>query len=287
MAGEAFDKRLTPARPDVAAAHLRGKVQAERYVDGEPATIATGIAAVRPRPDMDASLDTQALFGERALVYDRKDGWAWIQLVRDSYVGYAREQDLSFGGWREAAHRIVALRAPVFLRADLKSAPQGFIPLNAAIVVQEQSGGYARFGEGRWLADQHVAAADTLAEDWVAVAESCLHAPYLWGGKTPDGLDCSGLIQTALHAAGLFCPRDTDMQERALGQTLPDGQNLRRGDLVFWKGHVGVMRNQTELLHANAHHMAVAVEPVAQAIARIAAKGTPVSSIRRLDAGTS
>jgi cell wall-associated NlpC family hydrolase len=283
MAGENFDKRLTPARPDLAAAHLRGKVLAERFVEGEPATIAAPVAAVRPRPDIDASLDTQALFGERALVYERKNGWAWIQLVRDDYVGYVREDELRFGGWREATNHISALRAPVFSKANLKSAPQGFLPFNAEIVALDARDGYVSIAADRWLAAQHVAAMDALAQDWVAVAERILGAPYLWGGKTPDGLDCSGLIQTALHAAGLYCPRDTDMQEKALGAKVPDGAHLRRGDLVFWKGHVGVMRNETELLHANAHHMEVAIEPVSQAIARIAEKGTPVSSIRRLE----
>jgi hypothetical protein len=283
MAGETFDKRLTPARPGLAAASLRGKVRAERFVEGEPATVIAGIAAVRPRPDFQASLDTQALFGERALVYERKDGWAWLQLVRDSYVGYVREGDLRFGGWREATHRVVALRAPVFSGADLKSAPQGFLPLNAEIVVQEQAAGYARVGEGGWLADRHIGTMDALANDWVAVAERNLNAPYLWGGKSPDGLDCSGLIQTAFHAAGLDCPRDTDMQERSLGNPLAPNAKLRRGDLVFWKGHVGVMRNETEILHSNAHHMAVAIESLAEAMSRIAAKGTPVSSIRRIE----
>jgi cell wall-associated NlpC family hydrolase len=198
-------------------------------------------------------------------------------------VGYVREDDLRFGGWREATHRIGAIRAPIFAKADLKSAPQGFLPFNAQIVVLERQGDYASIGEGRWLAIQHIIALDVLAEDWVASAERCLNAPYLWGGKSPDGIDCSGLIQISLQAAGLFCPRDTDMQERALGEALPQDAKLRRGDLVFWKGHVGVMRNATELLHANAFHMAVAVEPIADAIARIAAKGTQVSSVRRFD----
>lgn len=283
MANEPFDKRLTPARPDLAAAHLRGKVQADRFVEGEPATIRSGIAAVRPRPAFDASLDTQALFGERCMVYDRKDGWAWVQLARDSYVGYVRDDDLRYGGWREGTNRISALRAPIFSRADLKSAPQGFLPFNAEVVALERREGYIAIAENRWLAAQHVAAMDELAHDWVAAAERILGAPYLWGGKTPDGLDCSGLIQSAMHAAGLSCPRDTDMQERVIGSALPEGAKLRRGDLVFWKGHVGVMRNESELLHANAHHMAVASEPVAEAIARIAAKGAPVTSIRRLE----
>lgn len=283
MANEPFDKRLTPARPDLAAEHLRGKVEAERFVVGHPATLIAPVAAVRPRPDDRASLDTQAIFGERMMVFDRKDGWAWVQLVRDNYVGYVREVDLRFGGWTEATHHVTAIRAPVFSKPDLKSASLGFLPLKSEFSVRERIDGYAAFDDGRWLAAQHVAELTQLANDWVAVAERALGAPYLWGGKTPDGLDCSGLIQIAMHAAGLNCPRDTDMQERALGTALPTGTTLRRGDLVFWRGHVGVMCNDTELLHANAFHMEVAIEPVEEAIARIAAKSTPVSSIRRLE----
>jgi cell wall-associated NlpC family hydrolase len=282
MASDAFDKRLTPARQDLAAAHFRGRVDAARFVEGEPATVIASVTQVRPRPDVMASLDTQALFGERMTVYERKDGWAWVQLAADDYVGYVREDDLHFAGWRAATHRVIALRAPIFVRADLKSAPQGFLPFNAEAVVTERQGGYVRIGDGQWLADQHVAVRGVWDSDWVASAERCLHAPYLWGGKTPDGLDCSGLIQIAMQASGLACPRDTDMQERALGAALLEGAKLRRGDLVFWKGHVGVMIDEASLLHANAHHMLVALEPVADAIARIAAKGTPVSSIRRL-----
>ena len=286
MASETFDKRVTPARPDLAAANLRGKVTADRYVEGLPAQVVWGVADLRPRPDDQASLDTQALYGERCLVFDRKDGWAWVQLVRDEYVGYLRESALRWGGWREADMRVVALRAPVFSKADLKSPIRGYFPLNAELSELDRSGEYVSAGEDAWLSQRHVAGATFLASDWVATAERILGAPYLWGGKTPDGLDCSGLIQTSLHAAGLHCPRDTDMQERDLGEALPPGTNLRRGDLVFWKGHVGVMRSETELLHANAHHMAVAIEPVADAVARIAAKGTPVSSIRRLQAAS-
>lgn len=282
MANEPFDKRITLARPDLAEVRFRGRIDAARYVEGQPATIATGIAQVRSRPDLMASLDTQALFGERAVYAEHKDGWVWLQLVHDGYVGYVREEDLRFGGWRERTHRVCAIRAPVFARPDLKSAPHGFLPLNAELAVLERRGGYSAIAEDRWLADQHIVEAVDLARDWVAVAESILGAPYLWGGKSPDGLDCSGLIQSSMHAAGYACPRDTDMQERALGEIVPQGAKLRRGDLVFWKGHVGVLRSEAELLHANAHHMAVASEPVADAIARIAANGTPVSCIRRL-----
>jgi hypothetical protein len=281
MAHEPFDKRLTPARPDLAAERLRGKVQAERFVSGDPATVCVAAADIHPRPDDTSSWDTQALFGERAVVYDRKDGWVWLQLARDGYVGYARDRDVRLGAWRESTHRIAALRAPIFPKADLKSPLLGFLPLNAELTVRDVSGDYVALADEMWVSRRHVCEMTVMESDFVAVAERILGAPYVWGGKTPDGLDCSGLVQAALHACGLGCPRDTDMQEREWAGNRRDGDPLRRGDLVFWKGHVGVMRNETELLHANAHHMCTAIEPVAEAIARIAAKGIRVSSVVR------
>jgi hypothetical protein len=283
MGSENYDKRLTPARPDLAAEHLRGKVQAQRYAPGEACWIGAGIANVLPKPDALAGLDTQAIFGEPFTVYERKGQWVWGQLARDGYVGFVQDTFVETGVM-SPAYRVCALRAPVFARADLKSAHLGYLPLNAAISVASEEADYVELKSGGWLSRKHVSDFGSAEPDWVAVAERILGAPYLWGGKTPDGLDCSGLIQTAMHAAGLECPRDTDMQERALGSALAEGTKLQRGDVVFWKGHVGVMRNDTELLHANAHHMCTAIEPLAEAITRIAAKGTQISSIRRLNA---
>jgi cell wall-associated NlpC family hydrolase len=281
MADEAYDKRLTPARPDLAAEHLRGRIKADRYAVGEPAQAVEYVSNLWSRRDLWSGIETQVLFCERLTVYERADGWAWVQLARDGYVGYVREAAIAPVGL-PATHRVSALRAPLFSAADLKSQSVGFVPLNAQVAVKSVQGEYFQIESDFWLSEKHAVALDRHESDWVAVAERIIGAPYLWGGKTPDGLDCSGLIQAALHAAGMECPRDTDMQEKALGTKLLEGAELRRGDIVFWKGHVGVMRNETELLHANAHHMATAVEPVAEAIARIASKGTPVSSIKRL-----
>lgn len=281
MASSAVDARVTPARPDLAAAHLKGVVDAARYVDGEERTVTAPVLDLRPRPDASASLDTQALYGEPVRIYERKDGWVWLQLQTDGYVGYARADGVG-PNTSPPDHRVTALRAPVFSKADLKSPVDRFLPMNACVAVMGRDCAYLRIGDHAWLSDRHVAPVARKDADWVAVAERCLGAPYLWGGKTPDGLDCSGLVQIALHAAGLACPRDTDMQEQALGVSIDQNAQLRRGDLIFWKGHVGVMRSETELLHANAFHMAVAIELAADAIVRIAAKGTPVSSVRRL-----
>ncbi len=271
------DRRVTPARADLAAAHLRGQVDAPRYVEGQPFSVGAGRAALRVRPSDDAAQDSELLFGEGFTVYDRAGGWAWGQATNDFYVGYVREAALAAPFIAEA--RVTAMLAPVFAAADLKTAVQDLLPLNAAVPVQVREGDYVRIGDGRWLHQRHLT--PLAGRDFVAVAERFVGVPYVWGGKTASGLDCSGLIQTALQAVGKAAPRDTDMMEKALGEPVALSQ-IRRCDLIFWKGHMGVMLDESRLLHANAFHMAVAVEPLSDALARIEQAGYPVTSIKRI-----
>jgi cell wall-associated NlpC family hydrolase len=271
------DKRVTPARADLAAAHLKGQVDAPRYAEGETFSIGMGRAALRVRPSDDAAQDSELLFGESFTVYDRAAGWAWGQAANDLYVGYVRESVLMRPFKAEA--KVTALMAPVFAAADLKTPVRELLPMNASVPVKTRDGDYVQIAEGGWLHRRHL---EPLADkDFVAVAERFLGVAYVWGGKTVAGLDCSGLIQTALQATGKAAPRDTDMMERSLGHVVALSQ-VQRGDLVFWKGHMGVMLDETRLLHANAFHMAVVSEPVTEAIARIELAGYPISGIKRL-----
>ena len=270
------DKRLTPARSDLAASHLKGVVDAPRFADGEKFSIAMGRTSLRVRPTDDAAQDSELLFGEVFTVYDRSGGWAWGQAANDLYVGYVKEGALAAPFATQA--KVSALLAPVFPQADLKTPVRDLLPMNAAVPVLERSGEYVRIGDGRYLHQRHLGPVE---KDFVAVAEHFLGAPYVWGGKTAAGLDCSGLIQAALQATGKAAPRDTDMMEKALGDAV-SLSDLRRGDLIFWKGHMGVMLDETRLLHANAFHMAVAIELLADAIARIEKVAGPVTSVRRL-----
>lgn len=271
------DKRVTPARADLAAAHLKGQVDAPRFADGEKFSVCLGRASLRVRPSQDAAQDTELLYGEIFTVYDRSQGWAWGQAANDLYVGYVREDALAAPFAMDA--RVSALLAPVFSAADLKTPVRDLLPLNAAVPVLERQGDYARIGEGAWLHARHLL--PETQKDFVTVAERFLGVPYVWGGKTVAGLDCSGLIQTALQAVGKAAPRDTDMMEKALGEAV-NGADLRRGDLVFWKGHMGVMLDAENLLHANAFHMQVAIEPLSDAITRIDKIAGPVTAIKRL-----
>jgi cell wall-associated NlpC family hydrolase len=279
-----FDPRITPARPDLAAKHLEGKVTAERYVEGVLREVVEAQAPLRRTPEPDAPLDTEALRGERVTIYEQDDeGWCWGQLLSDGYVGWLPQQALAPPG-PEPTHRVAALRTFVFPGPSIKLPPVTALSLGSRVAVARFDRGFAWLAAGGCVPAQHLAPADACEPDFVAVAERFVGVPYLWGGKTSLGLDCSGLVQVSLDAAGIACPRDSDLQERALGAPLGSGDAtaFRRGDLIFWTGHVAIVRDADTLVHANAFHMAVAIEPIAAAVARIAAAGSAVTSVRRL-----
>ncbi|MBV8755055.1 MAG: C40 family peptidase [Hyphomicrobiales bacterium] len=273
--------RLTPARPDLAARSLQGKVAAERFVDGAPREVIDPQVPLRRAPSPEAPLDTEALMGERVTVYETSDeGWAWGQLDDDGYVGFMPANGLVAPG-APPTDRVSALRTLVFPAPSFKLPPIGALPLGARVAVLRTEGRFAVIAPGGFVPVQHLASVESREPDFVAVAERFLGTPYLWGGKTSLGLDCSGLVQVALTACGIPCPRDTDMQVTALGTEIAD-VTYRRGDLIFWKGHVAIVRDEKTVIHANAFHMAVAIEPIDQAIARIRNSDGEVTSVRRV-----
>jgi hypothetical protein len=275
-----FDPRITPARSDLAARHLEGRVSAARFVEGEEREVIDAQAPVREAPSPDAPLMTEALMGERVTVYEfNNEGWAWGQLADDGYVGWLPASAL-IAPRGAPTHKVTALRTLAFPGPSIKLPPVAMPPLGAKLPVEREQDRFAVSPIG-FLPAAHVAPLSTNEVDFVAVAERFLGTPYLWGGKTNDGLDCSGLVQVALHACGIPCPRDSDMQEKALGRTI-DLKSLRRGDLISWKGHIAIVRDESTLVHANAFHMAVAIESTAEAIARIRAAGSEVTSVKRL-----
>src|SRR5712672_2955270 len=278
------DPRLTPARPDLAAKYLEGRIEARRFVTGEAFEISDSIAPLSGAPSSEAMLLTQALMGERVTIYDRnREGFAWGQLNSDGYVGWLPDRALV----KPAAtptHKIASLRTFAFPGPSIKLRPVDTLVMGDLITVIREDGAFAVTREGWYLPRQHVGGIDRYESNFVAVAERFIGTPYLWGGKSSFGIDCSGLVQLSLNAAGTGCPRDSDMQQDGLGRVLTtaESKHLQRGDLIFWKGHVAIARDAHTIVHANAHHMATVIENTKDAIARIKAADSEVAAIKRL-----
>jgi cell wall-associated NlpC family hydrolase len=277
------DRRLHAIRADLADARLGEAPGGARLVEGERREVAAALLSLHREPRFDARLDTQALMGEYVRVFDVQEGWAWLQLESDGYVGYAAQDDLMPIG-RAATHRVAVPSTFMFPGPDIKSQPTVTLTMNARVAVTGQDERFAHLANGRFVVARHLVALSESAPDFVVVAEAYRHVPYLWGGKSVFGLDCSGLVQLSLQASGVASPRDSDMQEERLGRPLPndDLESLRRGDLVFWDSHVGIMSDERMLLHANGHFMQVTTEPLATAVERIARRHGKITSIKRI-----
>jgi len=278
------DPRLTPARGDLAAKYLEGKVEAARFVAGEEFEISEAIAPLRNGPSSDAELATQALLGERVTIYDRNgEGFAWGQLNGDGYVGWLPDRALTKPG-AAATHKVTAIRTFAFPGPSIKLPPVDTLVMGTTLTVVREDGPFAVTRQNWYLPRQHVSGIDAMAEDFVAVAECFVGTPYLWGGKSSLGIDCSGLVQVSLNAAGTGCPRDSDMQRDSLGRMLDaaEARRLQRGDLIFWNGHVAIARDAETIVHANAHHMATIIEDARDAVARIKAACSDVLAIKRM-----
>lgn len=285
-----FDARVTPARGDIAAKSLEGTVEAKAFVEGVRWRVATGHAALRAAPESGSEQVNQALFGEVFTAYDQKDGWGWGQLAEDNYVGWMALANLT-DKVVAPTHRVSALSTFAFTRPDLKSPPAMTLSMNAKLAVSgETERGFLNADAAGWVFAGHVAPLGQVEKDFVAVAERFVGTPYLWGGRESAGIDCSGLVQTSLAATGVKAWRDSDMQESSLGTDIEPGpafENVRRGDLIFWRGHVGIMLDGKRLLHANAWHMSTEIEPLTEAVARIEKAAGPVRRVKRLGGSSS
>lgn len=275
------DPRVHAFRPDLADAALRGRVEAARFVEPELRACTAGRAAMRAAAHDNAVAVSELLWGEGFAVLEEAGGWAWGWSVHDHYVGHVRAEALGPAA-PPPTHRVMATQALLFCAPSIKAPVLARPPMGAPVAALGEDGDFLAVAGG-FLHRRHLAPADRPEPDPVSVAARLMGAPYLWGGRSAAGVDCSGLVQVALGLCGIAAPRDSDQQRAALGRPVDPNGPLARGDLVFFPGHVGFMADPVTLLHANAHWMAVVAEPLADVVARLRGAGhpDPVLAIRR------
>lgn len=279
-----LDKRIYAYRDDIADVTLKNKVNSENFVTPEKYQVARGIAQIYPEPGFSKPLISQLLFGEYFNVFEIKDGWAWGQSVKDGYVGYTSADNLT-PDLHEATHHVSAVSTHIYPEPNLKSMPVDKIHMmsDVSVISDKQEEGFVPLADGNWIYATHIA--KDFGKDPVSEALKFLYTPYLWGGRTNAGIDCSGLVQIAYSSMGITVPRDADLQENSFGITLKEDEVPAYGDLAFFPGHVGIMLDDMHLLHANAHHMRVSIDPLKDVIDIVSFQTDkpPLSCIKRVE----
>ncbi len=274
------DRRVFLCNERVAHDSLKGQVDGVTFVKGQLKQVCKSVAGMFAKPH--GGMDCQLMFGEQFLELEQNSetGYSFGRSELDHYVGYVKTDDLV--PENPANYKVNYLNSHIYPEANMKTVPLMALPLGACLNVVSIKDRFGKLATGGFVPEQAITPLYNNADDFVSVAESFLGVAYLWGGDSYQGIDCSGLVQVSMHASGHVCPRDSDMQQEAIGTEFGGNEPLRRADLIFWKGHVGIMVNEDTLLHANAHHMQVTLEPFEDAAARILqAEGLEIVGRRR------
>jgi cell wall-associated NlpC family hydrolase len=282
-----LDPRVNAFRPDLAHADLADRVGAQHYVLPNRLTVSASLTGVHKQADAASENISQLLYREQFDVLESGPDWCWGQCVHDGYVGYVPRAALTPDALPAPTHRVRHAQAHIYATASIKSAVVKPLWRGSVVAVLATDEKFAQLAEGGFIKLTALCGLQEFATDWVQQAADCVGTPYLWGGRTRDGIDCSGLVQMALMACGIACPRDTDMQAEQIGAAVAeaDWHTLKRGDFVFFPGHVGIMHDASTLLHANAFHMKTVIEPLADVVTRLLPDHEkPITAVRRISA---
>ena len=261
-----FDPRITPIRRDLASTAYKSIIKRKKYVKGKVATVKSSFSPLYSNKE--SKLSTQLLYGEECDVFDTNNGLSWVQSRRDNYVGYTPSINLT-NKMYQANSKVISLRTNIYSKPDIKSRTVGYLSFNSLVEVIKKKGKYSLIKNLGWCPSLDLVNLKASKFNHINLSKQYLNTPYLWGGRDSLGIDCSGLIQNLHQISNKPFPRDTDMQEIFVTNEVKSEKNLKAGDLVFWKGHVAMMVDSKNIIHANAFHMRTTIESLSTAKKRI------------------
>ena len=274
-----FDTRITPIRRDLASTAYKAIVKRKKYVTAKQATVKSTFTPLYANKG--SKLSTQLLYGEECDIFDTKNGWSWIQSRRDNYVGYTPTINLTRKIYKPNS-KVISLRTIIYTKPDIKSVTKGYLSFNSLVEVIKIKGKYSLIKNLGWCPSLDLVKIKSSKFNHIDLSKQYLDTPYLWGGRDSMGIDCSGLVQNLHQINNRPFPRDTDMQEIFVTNEVKFEKDLKAGDLVFWKGHVAMMIDNSNIIHANAFHMKTAIEPLSTAKKRILKSNGKIKKLGRL-----